>query len=84
MEISSILLWQDVQRPVRGSNVADGNDDDVHQGPDAETAETEEFPHALLPVAQVEPEKCFECVIFWPAPSLYLIVKRINILEVNE
>ena len=65
-----MMLWQDVQGPVRGSNVADGNDDNVHQGPDAEAAETEEFPHALLPVAQVEPEKCFECVIFRPAPLL--------------
>ena len=66
------MLWQDVQRTVRGSNVADGNDDNVHQGPDAEAAETEEFPHALLPVAQVEPESetCFECVICRPAPLL--------------
>ena len=63
MEISVSLGW-DVQRPIRGPNVADGNYDHIHQGPDSEATETEELSNALLPVTQVEPEKlCWLCDI---------------------
>ena len=64
MEIS-VSLGRDVQRTIRGTNVADSNDDHIDQGPDAEATETEELSDALLPVAQVEPETNVNRVIYF-------------------
>ena len=49
------IIRLDVERPVRGPDVAGGHEDHVHQGPDPEAAEAEELADALLPVAEVEP-----------------------------
>lgn len=86
MEISVLLGW-DVQRPVRGPNVAYGNYDHIYQCPDAEATETEELSNALLPVTQVEPEKnvftvCkVHCVIFRPALLLNWNVRLLKFLK---
>ena len=49
------IIRLDVERPVRGPDVAGGHEDHVHQGPHPEAAEAEELADALLPVAEVEP-----------------------------
>ena len=44
-----------IERPICRSNIPGSHQDDIHQGPDPETSEAEEFSDPLLPVAEVEP-----------------------------
>ena len=44
-----------VKWPIRWSDVPGSHQRHVHQGPDPEAAEAEQFPDPLLPVAEVEP-----------------------------
>jgi len=60
----------DVEGSIGGSDVAGGNEDHVHDGPDAEAAKREELPNGALPQPQVEPirtespERRRECLYY--------------------
>ena len=49
----------DIERAVCGTNITDGNKNNVHQGPNTKSSKTEKLSNPLLPVAQVESETGF-------------------------
>ena len=44
-----------IQGSVRRSDVSNGNESNINQGPNPKPTKAEEFSNALLPVAKVEP-----------------------------
>ena len=49
------VFESDVERAVSRTDVTRGHEDHVHKCPHPQAPEAEEFPDALLPVAEVEP-----------------------------
>lgn len=50
----SLYRVSDIERSISRPHVTHGDEEDVNQGPDAQSSETEELAQSLSPLAQIE------------------------------